>query len=1027
MTDPLTAAVLKIAETLAPELVKSGAQKLESQILGTPAERGMQDVYTRAIAGLLVEVTRTSGEQADSEAMKVAENVLEGLCSDEEAAGLLLDVALQPEPVPVEGLRGRATVLGYDPGTLAFDFDEAMQMLAEKVWEEFLAEARKDNSRIQPVINEELLASLRGLHYGTTYGGATRDYSGIAPSSTDPEELEGARRRLEELPVDEIPDRETLPLRSVMPLRPNPYFVGRRKDLKGMAADLKAGGATAVGEVTVMASSGLGGVGKTQLACEFVHRYGSYFHNVYWLNFGDPGSVPAEVASCGGIGGMNLRPDFHDLPMDDRVKAVMAEFQSELPRLLVFDNCDDEELLNQWLPSTGGSRVLITSRRESWDPSLGVTGRALDVLGRRESVELLRKYHPELPEDDPGLHAIAEELGDLPLALDLAGRYLSRYRREVTTADYLAELRKPELLEHPSLRRARGTSPTQHDMDVWRTFAVSYWRLDAADETDETAIRLLACAARLAPGEPIPGDLLAWTLEPVDREGGPPQPTITVRESLDRLTELGLLESTEGETFKMHRLVAAFVSAEISDDVAQTATETACARAAMWASREGQPARWEALLPHVRLAAETSTQREDALTENCCTALSMTLLHLGAYDEAMPYAERALDLCHRLHGPKDRLTLQRRSNVALLHKEMGELGAAKAMYKEILKAQERYLGTKDPDVAATLNNLAIALRFEDLYHEMLPLYERALHIRQRSWKKTKRDDLDRREHAYRVSESYANMGALLMDLGRYREAVPHLDNAFSISLDELGENQERNANTLLKYGEAMRTQGEYQLAIASIGSAVNMYDEISDALPPAAVRVFTALGAVLKEQAAEDSTLSALDRTQTLHQANGSLQAALNGAEQTYEADDPVKGGILSILADVCDAQGAAADGPRYRKQAEAYRRNNIQDEDEEAASGLSMQGTSLVDHGLYEEALIYLERSLRICEGTLSQQDFNSSQILFKLGVLHQLRGSDSQARPYLERALTLRAEICGKNHSATKMVKDNLNLLQD
>ena len=165
---------------------------------------------------------------------------------------------------------------------------------------------------------------------------------------------------------------------------------------------------------------------------------------------------------------MNLRPDFHLLPFEERVTAVVSEWQSELPRLLVFDNCE-EELLDRWLPPTGGCRVLVTSRRSSWDETLGVTELPLGVRSRQESVALLREYRPDLPEDSSELDAIAEELGNLPLALDLAGRYLAKHRREVTPAAYLEAIQRPELLEHPSLRRARGVSPTKHDMDAWRT------------------------------------------------------------------------------------------------------------------------------------------------------------------------------------------------------------------------------------------------------------------------------------------------------------------------------------------------------------------------------------------------------------------------------------------------------------------------------------------------------------------------------------------------------------------------------
>lgn len=387
-------AARQAAEILGPEVVKTGARRLGRQFLGTPTERGMRDVYARSIAGLLVEVAKAdeeSGRASDSEAMKIAEAMLRDLCADDEAAGLLLNVALRPGRVPVEALRDRATALGCEPDTLPFVFDHAMSQLAGKVWEEFLAEAGKDNSRIQPLVNETLLVAVRSLHRLAVSEGEGPDYSEAAPSSADLSELDEARRRLEALPLDEAHDRHgTLPSRSVMPLRPNPNFVGRREDLKRIAANLKAGGATAIGETTVAASSGLGGVGKTQLACEFVYRYGHYFHGVYWLNFGDPAGIPTEVASCGGAGGMNLRPgDYHKLPVEERVRTVMAEWQSNLPRLLVFDSCEDEGLLDRWLPRVGGCRVLVTSRRGNWDPSLGVTDLELGVLDLAESVALL--------------------------------------------------------------------------------------------------------------------------------------------------------------------------------------------------------------------------------------------------------------------------------------------------------------------------------------------------------------------------------------------------------------------------------------------------------------------------------------------------------------------------------------------------------------------------------------------------------------------------------------------------------------
>lgn len=859
---------------------------------------------------------------------------------------------------------------------------------------------------------------------------ATLDYADVAPSSADGGELERARLQLEMLPLEEVPERAALPYGSVIPLRPNRQFVGREEQLREIAANLKAGSATTVSEVTVAASSGLGGIGKTQLASEFVHRYGQFFHGVYWLSFADPSAVPAEIAFCGDTGSMNLGPGFYGLPLEERARAVMAEWQSELPRLLVFDNCEDEGLLDRWLPPSGGCRVLVTSRRGRWDPALGVIDLPLDVLDRRKSVELLQQYRPDLTVEDSQLHTIAEELGDLPLALDLAGRYLDRYRREVAPVAYLEEIRRPELLEHPSLRQATGISPTRHDLDVWRTFAVSYQRLDAEDETDRVSMNILARAARLAPGEPIPIDLLWWTLEsPGDNADltsltNPTQGTVTDRDALDSLTATGLLEDLGGETLRMHRLVAAFALVEVRDDEAQEAAEMACARAAGKALRKGQPARQEALLPHVRFMTDLAISRADAMTANLCMALSMSLSQLNAYDEALPYAERGWELSVELFGPQNRVTLQRRSNMGLAIEGQNDRVRAREIYQEVLEAQERVLGPEDPDVAATLNNLGASFARDNLYHETLSAYRRALRIREDVWDRTSPEDSDRSENAYELAESHDNMGQLLMDLGRYEEAIGHLMSALNILTDEVELAHERNASALVTLGKALRAQKD-PTAVLTINSALNIYREIGRTYSADAVRALANVGSVYMEWADEDQTLSASQRDHILDQANGTLHGALNGARVLYGEDHPATGGILQVLAEVYYAQGDTVNGRQYREQAEANRLANFELEDADAAGTLTAHGTSLMGHGLYDEAHAYLERALALREDALGEQHFDTSTSLLILGILSQLRSCDSEAREHLERVLAIRSHLYGEGHAATELVRENLRLL--
>ena len=217
---------------------------------------------------------------------------------------------------------------------------------------------------------------------------------------------------------------------------------------------MRAGSSVAIGQIA--AATGLGGIGKSQLAVEFVYRYGRFFvGGVYWLSFTDPIDVFTEVAACG---------DFPNLPLSEQAAIVQRRWQDATPRLLVYDNCEAEELLDKWRPATGGCRVLVTSRRSSWDPVLGVSALALGVLPRAESVAFLRKFCLDLPADDLDLHALAEELGNLPLAL-----HLHRYRHSITLAAYRDDLRRVDVVHHTSLQSG-SISPTGHEQHVARTF-----------------------------------------------------------------------------------------------------------------------------------------------------------------------------------------------------------------------------------------------------------------------------------------------------------------------------------------------------------------------------------------------------------------------------------------------------------------------------------------------------------------------------------------------------------------------------
>jgi tetratricopeptide (TPR) repeat protein/transcriptional regulator with XRE-family HTH domain len=634
----------------------------------------------------------------------------------------------------------------------------------------------------------------------------------VAPIATGARLAQG-QALLASMPSGALAPHAPLPPGPRMPIRPNPLFVGRGEELLQVATALR-GGDTTVALGQVVASTGLGGLGKTQLAVELVHRYGRFFAGgVFWLSFASADEIPLQVAACAGSGAAGLEADVSSRPLEERVKLVTGAWQNAVPRLLVFDNCEEESLLETWRPTSGGCRVLVTSRRSRWAPTVGVTAVPLDLLPRQYSIELLRRYRPDLAADDPRLDAIANRLGDLPLALHLAGRYLLAYRAEVSLDDYLAELDQPALIRHASLLGEGlddSPSPTHHVQSLAQTFALCVGRLDREREVDRVAIALLARMAWMAPGEAVPRDLLARTLEEV----APHQRA----DGLRRLGAVGLVEEGEG-WLRLHRLLVHFVRQEGLDPDAHPAVDRAligCGEDATEGHLTGSAL--AAVIPHlvdVAGAAGGGSSDERCAAE-LSTAAGRALQNVGDPRAARPWFERALAIWETVLGPDDADTAEGLHNLAWLLHEQGDLAAARPLFERALAVWETVLGPDHPDTALALNNLAVLLQDQGELVVARPLYERALSIRERVLGP---DHLD-------TAEGLTNLAALLHAQGHPAAARPLYERALAIRERVLGPDHRKTAQTLYYLGVLLRENSEPDVARAYLERALTIRERV---------------------------------------------------------------------------------------------------------------------------------------------------------------------------------------------------------
>jgi hypothetical protein len=352
-----------------------------------------------------------------------------------------------------------------------------------------------------------------------------------------------------------------LPLGSRLPFSPNAVFIGRQEDLLDLAQALLYPQEGLDRNVVIV---GMGGLGKTQLAVEFCYRYGQFFQGVHWFQANL--DIQSEVAEMGSA--MNL-PDWPDT-LPEQVQVTLRALQGGGRRLIVLDNAEDLKVVRDWLPRLSPANLLITSLRDKWPADLGFKVKNLETLARSQSIELLRKLAPRLEGvPDESLDKLANLLGDLPLALDLAGRYLAD-RSVPSIEGYMAELEEAgSILEHTSLKdwvEEVEDSPTRHSTSLAETFILS-WQQLTEGEIDKLARRLFRVCGYCEPNTPIPWKLLAKS---VGAEDTSQEQSLDL--ALKRLRKLGLVKRDErGSNDQLgwpiiHNLLAEFARLKDSDE-----------------------------------------------------------------------------------------------------------------------------------------------------------------------------------------------------------------------------------------------------------------------------------------------------------------------------------------------------------------------------------------------------------------------------------------------------------------------------
>ena len=809
----------------------------------------------------------------------------------------------------------------------------------------------------------------------------------------------------------------------------NPHFTGRVGLLAALTHILGVRGLAALNQ----SIAGQGGVGKTQIAVEYAYRHAAEYDIVWWVRADQNVTLAADYAALS----VPLRLPERDHPDQQVVIEAVRRRLGTLTRwLLIFDGAERPEEIHPLLPRGPVGRVLITSRRTTWQ----WLGQAFSVpiWSPEEGAEFLRKriraFAPEAqrtqergeesaaparqaegedtrpqpapgdaggsPEDSasPRLK-LAQALGGLPLVLELAAAYMEQTGCAPGRYLQLLEMHQKQLM-------GEGRPAPDYPLPLAATWELAVRRLRKVSPSGAALLHLCAFLS----SDDIPFSLVI--------DGYSHLPESLAIAALDRdqfyraaraLQSYSLAEVCD-ESLTVHRLVQA-----VSRDRLSPSDRRTWAKAAVRVVYDAFPYKasnaqtWAVcsrLLPHT-LASAGHAEDLAVGPEAAGRLLHQAGLYLqqrARFNEARMVFERALHIDEMAYGRVHPNVAIRASALGRILQEMGDLSGARAAYERALRIDAAAYGPTHAAVARDASNVGAVLhQIGDLVGARMAI-EQALGID---------EALHGPDHPS-VARDINHLGSILRASGDQVGARAAYERALRIDEAAFGMDHSRVAIDASNLGRVRQELGDLPGAREAYERALRI-DEMAygPEHPKIAIRVNN-LGSVLY-------ALGDLAGARDAYERALQIDKAACGPDHPRVALDI--GSLNRVLQDMGDLTGARDAYERaLRIDEEAYGPDHPN-----VAIDLNNLGGVLQEMGDRAGAKEAFERALHIDRMAYGPDHLNVAMDATNLGHVLQEMGDRAGAREAYTESLRVLDDVLGQDHPDTCLVRHNLETLDE
>lgn len=582
-------------------------------------------------------------------------------------------------------------------------------------------------------------------------------------------------------------------------------FVGRIEILNEIKKKLEDENAI------VLSLSGLGGIGKTRIACEYAKQNkDKYTSGIYFFHTISEEMVFADVLQ---FARSKMLVTGLDQSRSDIYEKVGKWMRDNDDWLIILDNVENQEHVEMLIGLVSDQKFhnskrhfLITTRmKELSEASLKV-----DVFSEEETRQFFYEFTKREP--DEKLNEIAALLGRLPLALEQAASYIAR--EKISYGDYYHLMDKKGVLE--LLKEGGHTDET---LAVNATYNLSIEKIDS-----EEAKQLLNLCAYFAP-ENIKYEWLHKSYNNLKQHPdlcAKVQDTDELKKMIGELVSYSLVHENNG-SINIHRLTQAVVRNMVQDNEWLDVCSKTMAEVFEMNNFDVPKAKSEFLekTPHMeQLFAICEKRKPKFRTEAVGQLYHIYMFGFDKIKEhkiALKYEDRTLKI-RKLYSDKKGFA-KTLNLVGVVYQNIGEHERSMRFFKEALKIRKSvFENSREKEdelyLAGTYNNIALCFFWKGDYEKSVSFHKLALEI------KEKHDNLND------IAISYNNIGALYEAISKrdnYKAMHSHLK-AYKIRRNM--NNDVNLAYTFNNMGVVEKNMGNYRDALLYLNKALELRETV---------------------------------------------------------------------------------------------------------------------------------------------------------------------------------------------------------